>query len=102
MLILLSIVAWNGNGESQAYLGLAILGLNLEESHAPIAVPGFVADSVCLAAVALSRSSAQPSSATTPNETLLTGSSRQPPVSGWTMVHLSGSPAQIGYQHGYL
>ena len=57
---------------------------------------------VCFAAVAFSRSSAQPSSATAPKETLLAGSSRKPPVSGWTIVHLAGSPAQIGYQHGYL
>src|SRR5258707_13885646 len=33
---------------------------------------------------------------------MLAGSSRKPPVSGWTVVHLSGSPAQVGYQHGYL
>jgi len=37
-----------------------------------------------------------------PNEALLRGSSRQPPESGWTVVRLSGTPKQIGYQHGYL
>ena len=59
---------------------------------------------VCSAAVAFSLSSrtntAEP--AREPSETLLAGSFRKPPVSGWTMVHLTGTPAQIGYQHGYL
>ena len=56
---------------------------------------------ICSTALALSRSTAiLPAAA--PSEKLLAGSSRQPPVSGWTVVHLSGSPAQIGYQHGYL
>ena len=27
---------------------------------------------------------------------------RRPPVSGWTYIHLEGTPADIGYQHGYL
>jgi Phospholipase B len=27
---------------------------------------------------------------------------RRPPERGWTVVHLQGSPSQIGYQHGYL
>jgi hypothetical protein len=27
---------------------------------------------------------------------------RRPAQSGWTFVHLEGTPAQIGYQHGYL
>ena len=36
------------------------------------------------------------------NEALLAGSSRKPPVSNWTVVHLAGNPMQIGYQHGYL
>ena len=30
------------------------------------------------------------------------GASRRPPVSGWTQVHLEGTPAEIGYQHGVL
>jgi hypothetical protein len=30
------------------------------------------------------------------------GAFRKPAVSGWTYVHLEGSPAEIGYQHGYL
>ncbi|HKF25636.1 MAG TPA: C45 family peptidase [Candidatus Acidoferrum sp.] len=33
---------------------------------------------------------------------LLGGAWRQPPRQGWTVVHLSGSPRQVGYQHGYL
>jgi hypothetical protein len=32
----------------------------------------------------------------------LKGAFRRPAVNGWTFVHLEGSPAQIGYQHGYL
>ena len=27
---------------------------------------------------------------------------RRPEKSGWTFVHLEGTPAEIGYQHGYL
>ena len=27
---------------------------------------------------------------------------RRPAVNGWTFVHLEGTPAEIGYQHGYL
>ncbi len=27
---------------------------------------------------------------------------RRPPSNGWTFVHLEGTPAEIGYQHGYL
>src|SRR5260370_18248881 len=32
----------------------------------------------------------------------LKGAFRRPAVNGWTFVHLEGTPAQIGYQHGYL
>jgi Phospholipase B len=32
----------------------------------------------------------------------LKGAVRQPAVNGWTHVHLEGTPAEIGYQHGYL
>lgn len=32
----------------------------------------------------------------------LKGSFRKPTQDGWTLVHLQGSPANIGYQHGYL
>jgi Phospholipase B len=32
----------------------------------------------------------------------LTAAYRRPPQDGWTYVHLAGSPAQVGYQHGYL
>ncbi|HWZ99791.1 MAG TPA: C45 family peptidase [Candidatus Dormibacteraeota bacterium] len=32
----------------------------------------------------------------------LQGAFRKPAVSGWTFVHLQGTPSQIGYQHGYL
>ena len=32
----------------------------------------------------------------------LKGAFRRPAVNGWTFVHLEGTPAQIGFQHGYL
>jgi len=32
----------------------------------------------------------------------LKGAFRRPAVNCWTLVHLEGTPAQIGYQHGYL
>src|ERR1700739_2114597 len=57
---------------------------------------------ICSTALALSRSKHPAAATPAPSEALLAGSSRKPPVSGWTVVHLSGSPAQIGYQHGYL
>lgn len=30
------------------------------------------------------------------------GASRQPAQNGWIQVHLEGSPADVGYQHGFL
>jgi len=57
---------------------------------------------ICSTAFALSRSKQPVAPAAAPSETLLAGSSRKPPVGGWTVVRLSGSPGQIGYQHGYL
>jgi len=59
-----------------------------------------LAAAICSTALALSRE-AQPLPPAA-NEALLEGSSRKPPVSGWTVVRLSGTPKQIGYQHGYL
>jgi len=32
----------------------------------------------------------------------LKNSYRRPEKSGWTYVHLEGSPAEVGFQHGYL
>jgi hypothetical protein len=32
----------------------------------------------------------------------LKGSFRRPAVNGWTVVHLEGTPAEIGFQHGFL
>ena len=55
---------------------------------------------ICSTAFALSRTSRPASLA--PDSTLLNGSSRKPPVNNWTVVRLSGTPKQIGYQHGYL
>lgn len=46
--------------------------------------------------------SGRPSDSSTPVlDTRLTGSTRFD-RNGWVFVHLEGSPAQIGYQHGYL
>ena len=40
---------------------------------------------------------------TTPkSDPRLMRAARRPPVSGWTYIHLEGTPAEIGYQHGYL
>jgi hypothetical protein len=36
------------------------------------------------------------------NEPRLKGAYRKPDENGWTMVHLEGSPADIGFQNGYL
>src|SRR5579863_3980277 len=36
------------------------------------------------------------------NDPRLTGSFRRPAQNGWIYVHLAGSPAQVGFQHGYL
>ena len=36
------------------------------------------------------------------NDPRLKQSFRQPEKNGWTFVHLEGTPAQIGFQHGYL
>jgi len=57
---------------------------------------------ICSTAFALSRRAQPASSLAAPSQAMLAGSSRKPPVSGWTVIHLSGPPAQIGYQHGYL
>src|SRR5690348_11695402 len=32
----------------------------------------------------------------------LKGAFRLPQKNGWTFVHLEGTPAEVGYQHGYL
>jgi hypothetical protein len=55
---------------------------------------------ICSSAFALSRTTPAPTSSG--DATLLGGSSRKPPLKGWTVVRLSGTPKQIGYQHGYL
>jgi|SRR5579862_7523215 len=36
------------------------------------------------------------------NDPRLTGSFRRPAQNGWIYVHLAGSPAQVGFQNGYL
>jgi hypothetical protein len=57
---------------------------------------------VCSAAVGFSRASRSAAVSVAPADALLAGSSRKLPVSGWTVVRLSGTAGQIGYQHGYL
>src|ERR1039457_5782470 len=37
-----------------------------------------------------------------PGDSRLKKSFRRPPQNGWIYVHLEGSPAEIGFQHGYL
>ena len=37
-----------------------------------------------------------------PRDARLQGAFRKASENGWTIVHLQGSPADIGYQHGYL
>ena len=36
------------------------------------------------------------------NDPHLKGAFRRPEKNGWTFVHLQGTPAEIGFQHGYL
>jgi hypothetical protein len=62
----------------------------------------FLLIAICSTAVAFSRSSREVSPSAVSSEGMLVGSSRKPPVSGWTLVHLAGTPGQIGFQHGYL
>ena len=37
-----------------------------------------------------------------PADARLKGAFRRPAQNGWTFVHLEGTPAEIGFQHGYL
>jgi Phospholipase B len=50
-----------------------------------------------LGATPKSKSKAQDS-----NDPRLAGAFRRPAENGWTYVHLTGTPSQIGFQHGYL
>ena len=61
-----------------------------------IALAAFLIAAV-LSAVAVTRGRTAP----TPDDRLQ-GAFRKPAVSGWTFVHVQGTPSQIGYQHGYL
>ncbi|HXZ24329.1 MAG TPA: C45 family peptidase [Methanomassiliicoccales archaeon] len=42
------------------------------------------------------------SASSSPPDSRLTKSKRYPSVDGWTLVHLEGTPGEIGYQHGVL
>ena len=61
-----------------------------------IALAAFLIAAV-LSVVAVTRGGTAPA----PDDRLQ-GAFRKPAASGWTFVHLQGTPAQIGYQHGYL
>ncbi len=50
-----------------------------------------------LSAVAVSHGGTAPAP-----DNRLQGAFRKPAVSGWTFVHVQGTPSQIGFQHGYL
>src|SRR5688572_28899077 len=59
--------------------------------------PVIVTVAVCLSTLAF------PLSASPENpEAILRKAFRKPPVQGWIQVHLEGTPAEIGYQHGNL
>jgi hypothetical protein len=53
---------------------------------------------VSLGANSKSKSKAQDSS----NDPRLAGAFRRPANNGWIYVHVTGTPSQIGFQHGYL
>ena len=53
--------------------------------------------SLLLMALAVSLVSREPQA-----DPRLKNSYRRPEKSGWTFVHLEGSPAEVGFQHGYL
>lgn len=72
---------------SKFLLALATLAL-----AAPLAAPAPVP---ALASAPV----ANPKSSTDPR---LLRAFRNPPLNNWTFVHLEGTPAEIGYQHGYL
>ncbi len=59
-------------------------------------VLGFFAGVILLGAV-LAQVSGQ-----APADARLKGAFRRPAENGWTYVHLEGTPAEIGFQHGYL
>lgn len=56
-----------------------------------------VACAVILAAVVIGFAAREPQS-----DSRLRNAFRRPQQNGWIFVHLQGSPAEIGYQHGYL
>jgi hypothetical protein len=56
---------------------------------------------VCVAILAGAAAASRMPDPPKPDERLK-GAFRRPPLSGWTYVHLEGSPREIGFQHGYL
>ena len=55
-----------------------------------------------VSATALGSSAKSASKQDAANDPRLAGAFRRPAQNGWIYVHLAGSPAVIGYQHGYL
>jgi hypothetical protein len=55
------------------------------------------ASTLLLATLSLAPAARDPQS-----DTLLKNASRRPDQNGWIQVHLEGSPAEIGFQHGFL
>jgi hypothetical protein len=55
-----------------------------------------------IARIALIISLAVPVLAKNSSDARLKNAFRAPEKNGWTLVHLEGSPAEIGFQHGYL
>jgi hypothetical protein len=55
------------------------------------------ASTLLLAALSLAPAARDPQS-----DTRLKNASRRPDQNGWIQVHLEGSPAEIGFQHGFL
>jgi Phospholipase B len=65
----------------------------------PILLSALVLALSAIAFAGTNKTSAKQSSGSDPR---LAGAFRRPAENGWTYVHLVGSPAQIGFQHGYL
>ncbi len=57
---------------------------------------------VALSAIAFANNNKPSSKQASGSDSRLAGAFRRPAENGWTYVHLAGSPAQIGFQHGYL
>jgi Phospholipase B len=57
---------------------------------------------LAISMTAIAASSKSPAVQDASSDSRLKGAFRRPAENGWTFVHLVGSPAEIGFQHGYL